>query len=89
MRSMRLAWSSRGADGDMKTQYNAIRSFRAEMAALKALKGWTNRDLAAWLGCCESTVSEMYRDPIKSSGRYILLVKQLFREEQAKMLAEA
>lgn len=70
----------------MKTQYNAIRSFRADMAGLKALKGWTNRDLAAWLGCCESTVSEMYRDPIKSSGRYILLVKQLFREEQAKML---
>ena len=72
----------------MKTQYNAILSFRAEMAGLKALKGWTNRDLAAWLGCCESTVSDMYRDPTKSTGRSILLVEQLFREERAKMYTE-
>lgn len=70
----------------MKTQYNAVRSFRTEMAGLKAALGWSNKNLADWLGCCESTVSAMYRDPTKSSGLYVLMVHQRYREEQAKML---
>jgi len=72
----------------MNTEYNAVVNFRSEMAGLKALLNWTNEDLARWLGCRASTVSELYRDPRKATGMYILKIHQRFREERAKQFRE-
>ena len=42
----------------MNTELNAVRNFRADLAALKALMRWKNEDVAKWLKCDASTVSK-------------------------------
>lgn len=72
----------------MNTELNAVRNFRADLAALKALMRWKNEDVARWLGCDPSTISKMDSDPRKTSGIYILKIQQRLREERHKQYEE-
>lgn len=72
----------------MNTELNAVRNFRADLAALKAMMQWRNEDVARWLKCDASTVSKMDSDPRKTSGIYILKIQQRLREERHKQYEE-
>ena len=60
---------------------NAIIDFRCELHKLKTILGYDDKQLAKYLGCSESTIEKLRRDPI---GRYILMVQAHLVQEDLK-----
>lgn len=63
---------------------NAIIDFRCELHKLKMILGYDDKQLAKYLGCSESTIEKLRRDPMGVSGRYILMVQAHLAQEDMK-----
>lgn len=63
---------------------NAIINFRCDFNKLKEILGYDDKRLAAYLGCSESTIRKIRREPFNVSGKYILLVQAHLAQEDAK-----
>jgi hypothetical protein len=63
---------------------NAIIDFRCELHKLKTILGYDDKQLAKYLGCSESTIEKLRRDPMGVSGRYILMVQAHLVQEDLK-----
>lgn len=63
---------------------NAIIDFRCDFHKLKEILGYDDNQLAKYLGCSESTIGKLWKEPMNVSGRYILLVQAHLAIEDAK-----
>ena len=48
---------------------NAIINFRCDFHRLKEILGYDDKQLAKYLGCSESTVRKLRREPMNVSGK--------------------
>lgn len=60
-------------------------SFRADISRLKALTGMNNIELGKLLGCSDQTISNIYKNPLTASGKYVLLIQEYLRREEKKI----
>lgn len=67
---------------------NAIIDFRCDFHKLKEILGYDDNQLAKYLGCSESTIGKLRKEPMNVSGRYILLVQAHLAIEDAKRKQE-
>ncbi len=67
---------------------NAIIDFRCDFNKLKEILGYNDKQLAKYLGCSESTIGKLRREPFNVSGRYILLVQAHLSAEDRKRRGE-
>lgn len=63
---------------------NAIIDFRCDLNKLKEILGYSDNELAKYLGCSTSTVEKMRKEPLNVSGKYILLVQAHLAAENRK-----
>lgn len=63
---------------------NAIIDFRCDFNKLKEILGYNDKELAKYLGCSESTIVKLRREPLNVSGKYILLVQAHLAVEDTK-----
>ena len=63
---------------------NAIINFRCDFHRLKEILGYDDKQLAKYLGCSESTIRKLRREPMNVSGKYILLVQAHLAQEDGK-----
>lgn len=63
---------------------NAIINFRCDFHKLKEILGFDDKKLAEYLGCSESTIGKLRREPMNVSGKYILLVQAHLAQEESK-----
>ena len=66
----------------MNATVAALRSFRGDLERLKALRGWTDADIAREIGCGINTIGRMRRDPGSVNSAYTLTVMELLRREE-------
>ena len=67
---------------------NAIIDLRCDFNKLKEILGYNDKQLAKYLGCSESTIGKLRREPFNVSGRYILLVQAHLSAEDRKRRGE-
>lgn len=60
-------------------------NFRADISRLKALTGMNNIELGKLLGCSDQTISNIYKNPLTASGKYVLLIQEYLRREEKKI----
>ena len=63
----------------------AEKRFRGDLARLKAFKGWSESDLAANIGCSESTIARLKREPCRCLAVHVLMIQEMLREEERKL----
>ncbi len=51
---------------------NSAINFKIALESYKCIKGYSDEQLAEDLGCSTKTVSNLRKDPLSGSGRYIL-----------------